>query len=293
MLNTSARYSDYVTAPDHAETYPMKNGTAGAVEQLNDDVNSPAGGVSSTIRDMTRYARLQLNSGSIDGKQVVDGAALAETHRPQIVMGISDTGMSAYGLGWEIFAQDGRVRVEHGGDLTNGAETFIRLYPAERMGIVVLANGFPDGKSLKMAVINGWDDLYFTGAVRKDYYGEADALLRELLKPGSSILNPVPPLPPAPEAPAAPRPLADYTGTYEQEYYGNIRIEANATRLLAYPGKNPVPLYLEPYDGDTFRLTDSGTGVYFTAGKSGAIESCGFASFNMPGRNGTFVKISG
>ena len=49
MYNTSARFSDFAGSADHADTYPMENGTPVAGPLLNDDVNSPAGGVSSTI----------------------------------------------------------------------------------------------------------------------------------------------------------------------------------------------------------------------------------------------------
>ena len=140
----------------------MMNGTPVAGPLLNDDVNSPAGGVSSTINDMARYARLQLNDGNIDGKQVIDAAAIRETHRPQNIMKTSSTSITAYDLGWESVAEKGRVRVEHGGDLTSGVSTYITLYPDEKMAIVVLTNGFPGGHILKKAVINGWDDLFFT-----------------------------------------------------------------------------------------------------------------------------------
>ncbi len=56
---------------------------------------------------MTRYARLQLNEGSIDGKQVIDAAALRETHRPQNIMRTTNTSIVAYDLGWETVADKG------------------------------------------------------------------------------------------------------------------------------------------------------------------------------------------
>jgi len=98
MKNTSAWFAAFALSDDHADTYLVTNGTAVAEPRLNDEVNSPAGGVSSTIEDMVRYARLQLNEGSIDGQQVVAAEALRETHTPQNFMRSSPTGVAAYAL---------------------------------------------------------------------------------------------------------------------------------------------------------------------------------------------------
>ena len=45
MKNTSARFADFEKAADRVDTYSMMNGTPVAGPLLNDDVNSPAGGV--------------------------------------------------------------------------------------------------------------------------------------------------------------------------------------------------------------------------------------------------------
>jgi CubicO group peptidase (beta-lactamase class C family) len=208
MTNTSARFDDFALAEDHADTYPMTNRTAVPGPLLNDDVNSPAGGVSSTINDMARYARLQVNEGSIDGSQVIAADALRETHTAHIIKKSTNSSIVAYGLGWEITGENGMVRVGHGGDLTSGVSTYIMLYPAEKMAIVILTNGFPEGHVLKRALTSGWDDLYFSGEIRKDWYGELEEELMEAMKPGASVIGPLEGLPPAPADAKPPRALA-------------------------------------------------------------------------------------
>ncbi len=291
MLNTSARFDDFARAPDHADTYPMTNGTAIPGPLMDNDVNSPAGGVSSTINDMARYARLQLNEGSIDGALVIDPDALRETHGAHIIRKTTNSSIVAYGLGWEVTAAHGMVRVEHGGDLTSGVSTYIVLYPDEKMAIVVLTNGFPGGHVLKKAITKGWDDLYFSGTIQKDWYREFEEQLLEAMKPGASVIGPQEGLPPAPADAKPPRPFTYYEGSYTQDYYGTVRIEANDEVLLAYPGHLANPLILVPYDGDTFLDKDSGTGVRFTAGSSGFATDVRFAQYELPGRNGFFVRI--
>ena len=51
----------------------------------NADAESPAGGVSSSARDLAEWVRLQLNGGKWNGKQIVDAHALAETHERKSV----------------------------------------------------------------------------------------------------------------------------------------------------------------------------------------------------------------
>ena len=292
LKNTSARFADFANAPDHADTYSMMNGTPVASSLLNDDTNSPAGGVSSTVNDMARYARLQLNDGNIDGTQVIDAAALRETHRPQNIMKTTNTSITAYDLGWETVAENGRIRVEHGGDLTSGVSTYITLYPEEKMGIVVLTNGFPGGHILKQAVIRGWDDLYFTGAVQKDWYSEIAAGVAAAMKPGASVIGPLEPLPPAPAGAQPPRPAAAYQGLYSQDYYGTIRVEPGEGGLLLYAGHLTEPFFIEPYNGDTFREKVGGTAVNFTAGSDGAINGVHVVVFDHSWVKADFVKAS-
>lgn len=292
MMNTSARFSDFENATDRADTYPTAGGTAVAGPLLDDDVNSPAGGVSSTITDMARYARLQVSGGIIDGREVINRTALGETHRPQNIMKYTNTTFGAYALGWENTIENGRTRVEHGGDLTSGVSTLITLYPEEKTAIVVLTNGFPGGHILKKAVTRGWEDLYFTGMVQRDWYREIEAGVTTALQSQSSVISPGEALPPAPADARPARPPAAYAGSYTQEYYGMVRVEPAETGLLAYPGHSTEPLALLPYNGDTFRDAKTNTSITFTPGASGNATAVRISMFEKDWNNGTFFRTS-
>ena len=291
MTNTSAVFADFAEADNHADTYVVMNGIAEQTAVLfNDDVNSPAGGVSSTLNDMIRYLRLQLNDGTINGVQVIDAAALSETHKAQNIMGSDNTGISAYGLGWMIASANGRVRIEHGGDLSSGVSTLITLYPEEKMGIVVLTNGFPGGNILKKAVVRGWEDLYFTGSVQNDWYEEINDQVNAAMQPGSPAQSPYA-VGDAPENPAAPRVLESYCGSYYQDYYGNLRIEKETGGLVIYLGPIDERSVLMPYDGDVFYEPMTKTAVSFTFGTDGKVQSVKLAMLEVPGRTGVFTRV--
>ena len=142
MSATSARYADFLAQPDRAVLH-VPGGARWIARLTRDpDAQSPGGGISSSARDMARWVRMELNEGSLDGKQIVATAALRETHKPIILTGLNpaDQRPSFYGLGWAVsFGPHGPVW-EHAGAFTNGARTIVRLLPDQHLGIVVLTN---------------------------------------------------------------------------------------------------------------------------------------------------------
>jgi CubicO group peptidase (beta-lactamase class C family) len=286
MYKTSARFSDFAGSADHADTYPLEDGKPAYGPLLNDDVNSPAGGVSSTINDMARYARLQANGGSIDGKQVINASALRETHTPHYIRSYSDSEMAGSGLGWNTYLVNGHSRIEKDGALSSGVATLVTVWPGEKMALVVLTNGFPEGNVLTGSVSSGWDELYYSGRIQKDWYGDTMQHVKAML--GSMSPKPV-------SEPANPRPsrnLNTCTGSYTQDYYGTVRIVPEAGKLLVYAGHSTTPFVLEPYDGDTLcEVTGEGV-ARFDGGSSTPAGSVWFGRYETPGRNGTFARIS-
>jgi CubicO group peptidase (beta-lactamase class C family) len=99
----------------------------------------PAGWVMSTAEDMGKWLIVQLNGGSIDGRQVIPPEIIEELHTP----GISyeqDGQEIGYGMGWLVGQSDsGLSLVWHGGDTSNFAADMI-LVPEHQLGVVVLAN---------------------------------------------------------------------------------------------------------------------------------------------------------
>jgi CubicO group peptidase (beta-lactamase class C family) len=286
MYNTSARFADFAGSSDRADSYQLQDGTPVAGPLYNDDINSPAGGVSSTLNDMVRYARMQANGGSINGKQVINASALRETHTPQYIRTYSGTKMTGSGLGWNTFLGNGQSRVEKDGMFSAGVATIITVWPDERMALVVLTNGFPEGNFLTGSFSNGWNDLYYNGRIQKDWYDDTQQNLQEWI----DSQTPEPIQEPVDQRPA--RDLDYYTGSYTQNYYGTVRVEADSGKLLVYPGRSTTPFGLEPYDGDTF-IEESGMAlVRFDAGTNATATRVWFGRYETPGRSGAFVRVT-
>src|SRR5262245_36534155 len=170
MKSSSFRFADYVAAENRASLHVRAGGKWVARYTRQPDAQSPAGGASSTARDMARWLRLHLAGGKFEGRQVIAATALAETHRPQIInhppKDPAADRAGCYGLGWNVnYADDGRVRLGHSGGFDLGAATVATLLPAEGLGIVVLTNAAPIG--VPEAVSASFLDLVLKGKVEK------------------------------------------------------------------------------------------------------------------------------
>lgn len=266
MADSSTEYSAYERAPDRA-TIHAKNpdGTWSPRFVRNADAQAPAGGVSSTARDMARWLRLQLGDGKLDGKQIVPADNLARTHLPEIVsVPVTPTGTSGfYGLGWNVsYDQAGRLRLSHSGGFLLGANTNVTMLPLEQLGIVVLTNGAPVG--LPDALALDFFDFAEHGKTTADWLPLAESLYAGL---EDDVRSPTDYTKPPAGAKAAKADSA-YTGTYDSPYYGKATVTAGpgGSGLVLSLGPEPQRYPLTHYDGDVFSFETAGENM---AGRTG------------------------
>jgi len=252
MARSSPLESDFYDDANHAPIHFIDDGVAKPVYERRPDAQSPAGGVSSTARDMANWLILQLNEGRFKGEQVVDAAALAATHVPQIVKGKGRDGRASfYGLGWNVdYGDDGPVKLSHAGAFATGARSLVILLPGQKFGIAVVANAFPTGAP--EAIANAFIDVLQVGAPRADYLARYEPLFVAMIPPAPRA---------APANPGPALPAAAYTGVYANDYYGNAEVtqdEGGALVLMLGPGKRPFAL--SHFDRDAFTFDFLGLG---------------------------------
>ncbi|MBA2469324.1 MAG: beta-lactamase family protein, partial [Chloroflexia bacterium] len=107
MATTSYRLADYVGRTNKAAPhYRTRDGAWELGDVTDGAAAAPAGGVSTNVRDLTQWVRLQLGGGVFEGDEVVASAPLLETRRPQILEGSppnpADGPALFYGLGWRM-----------------------------------------------------------------------------------------------------------------------------------------------------------------------------------------------
>jgi len=248
MTSTSYRFADYESRPNRAVGHIHIDGRYEPSYVRNADNEGPAGGVSSSVNDMTRWLTMVLANGSHDGKQIVDEKALLPAVTPQIVSSpATEPAMRSgfYGYGFNVNSTSGaRMELSHSGAFELGAGTNFVILPSADVAIVALTNGTPSG--VPEALTAEFADLVQFGEVREDWYKLYGEIFAGMEKPTGSLVGEQPPANPAPAAPPA-----SYVGTYNNDYWGPARVtEENGKLTLALGPKLSVPL--THWDGNIF-----------------------------------------
>lgn len=104
----------------------------------------PAGGLWSSAADMSRFLRMVLNQGELDGQRILQPATLAGMLAPQNGDNRYD-GDCRIGLGWVVSpcgltpVAPGVPMIHHDGS-TIGFNAQLMLLPEQKLGVIVLAN---------------------------------------------------------------------------------------------------------------------------------------------------------
>jgi CubicO group peptidase (beta-lactamase class C family) len=251
MTSTSSRFDEYQARPNRAAGHIHVDGKYFPRYVRDAQAQSPAGGVSSSANDMTKWMAMMLANGSHDGKTIVDPKALLPAVTPQIVSSPpSEAAMRSgfYGYGFNVGSTSGaRMQLSHSGAFELGSGTNVLLLPSADVAIVALTNATPSG--VPEALTAEFADLVQFGEVREDWYPLYNQAFLAMEKPVGSLSGQQPPASPAP-----PAPLSDYVGEYANPYFGAARItERNGELNLAIGPKLNVPL--KHWDGNVFAVS--------------------------------------
>jgi hypothetical protein len=277
MDHASSRFADYMAQPNRAIPH-VKAGDAWVVTpmQRNPDAQSPAGGASASVRDLAQWVRLQLGQGTFEGRELIPAAALAPMQRPQAFRDIpgdpARARMGFYGLGMNISYTDfGAPQWSHSGAFGLGAGTAFYLLPGSGFGVTALTNGAPVGaaEAFCLSVL----ELATTGDVTRDWFTLVGPLFAEAPEYGAGTDWDAPPADAAP-----PLPDAAYTGTYRNDYFGEVEIAAGEDGLALRIGPRALAFPLTHYERDTFSWQPIGenaqgrSGLSFLIGPDGRAD---------------------
>jgi CubicO group peptidase (beta-lactamase class C family) len=278
MTATSARYADFVDRADRAALH-VDIGHGWEAKVLRDaDVQAPAGGISSSARDLAQWMRLELANGMLDGERRISADALAATHEPLMSRGANPvTGAASfYGLGWVVEYGRHGLSWGHAGAFSAGARTLVQLYPDSSLGILVLANAFPSGAPEGLA--DSYFDWVFDGQRRQDWLADWDGAYSGLFGPAIEAAKAT--YAKVPQPPTAALPLAAYAGRYRNAYVGDaVLAEAGGTLTLALGPNGETTFPLKHFDRDQFlafvaaEMPDTSSAVRFAIGPAGKAET--------------------
>ena len=252
MASTSSRFADYESRPNRAVGHVKVDGSYQPRYTRDADAQSPAGGVSASVNDMTHWLTMMLAGGQYNGLQVVEPSALLPALTPQMVSNPpSEPAMRSgfYGYGFNIgTTAAARLQFSHSGAFDLGAATNFVIIPSADVAIVALTNAAPVG--VPETLTAEFADLVQFGEIRQDWRTLYAGAFAGMDRPFGELAGQQPPA----ESPP-PRPLQSYAGTYANDYWGPATVSVKDGGLTLSMGPRPENYPLNHWDGDTFTFS--------------------------------------
>jgi CubicO group peptidase (beta-lactamase class C family) len=257
MTRTLALTSNLPAASNKAAAHDIVQGKVIKVPYCMIDNLAPAGSVSSSVNDMSKWVMTLLNNGKFEDKQVIPEAAIRETRYPHTIVGnggvpFNKGHFELYGLGFDLREYAGSTIVSHTGAVT-GFLSSVTLVPEEGLGIVVLTNSIRN--SLFYALAQEILDAFLGLPYRNysNFYNTMNQLsVNQNQNTEKQLRDSV-----ALELKTA-IPLHDYVGDYHNDVYGNMKVILENGKLLMKFEHHPhMFARLESLGGNRFYVTFS------------------------------------
>ena len=226
-----------------ATPHSTSTGKIRTISWFDERINGAAGGIVSNVDDMSKWMITQLNKGKYGAnldKQLFTQARQKEMWTIHTVMPASDFSrynqhFAGYGLGWGLGDIKGNLQASHTGGLP-GMLTSVMLIPDLKLGIVILTNTENGGGGLFSAVQQtivdsylGLDDFGWVEKYSKrmeSNAGSADSVTAKVWQTVAAVkstkIN-----------------AADYTGIYEDKWFGKIEVFLKGDQLWFKAYRSP------------------------------------------------------
>lgn len=290
MTSTSSRYADFLSRANRSSLHVPVDGTFVSRYTRQPDAQSPAGGVSSNVLDLSKWMVMEMAGGWYGGRQVVASLALAKAQSPQIRSNAVGTGATLprfYGYGMSMQpTSDGMMHLTHSGAFSAGAGTAYLMVPEQQLGIVVLSNAFA---GVPEAINQTFIDIVETGAPRADWLGIIGPQMTSIYAPNADL---------APERrptdAQTPRAASAYMGTYANAYWGEVTVREAKGSLQVVVGPDKVVVPLRPWDGDSFvaTLANGDIPTEFEVTFTGGRRITGLTMELGPSQDGVLTRVT-
>lgn len=261
QMNRSAgsyeRLTDKVNVIDaHAPV----NGKVQVIDRDNFRFGFSAGGINSSVADMSKWVIAQLNKGKYGAngsQQLFSERTHAEMWKPQTILPVPatpvppyNTHFAAYGLGWVLSDVKGLKQVSHTGGLA-GMVTQVTLIPELQLGIIVFTN--QQAGAAFSSITNTIKDSYL-GLTTTDWIGRYSEQVKKAQGEADKIAKDIwDGIAREQQANTAPVDLSKYAGTYRDRWFGDVIINRQAGKWWFRSVRSPkLTGEMFHYKGNTF-----------------------------------------
>jgi len=177
MKKSAGTYSRLADKSNVIDGHAPIEGTVKVINRNMGEIMAPAGGINSSIFDLSKWVTALLNGGKYgdnNSKHLFSNEVFNEMSSPQTIIEVSGPGpynthFASYGLGFFLSDVKGYKQLMHTGGL-EGMVTQITMIPELQLGIIVLTNQQEGGAFA--SITNQIKDSYFgiTGTDRVAEY---------------------------------------------------------------------------------------------------------------------------
>jgi CubicO group peptidase (beta-lactamase class C family) len=215
------------------------------------DAMGPAGGINSTVLELSNWVMTWINGGKFKGKEILPERYIRSAISSQILISPAlptrqspDVFFSSYGLGWFLQSYRGHYRVSHPGNI-DGFSANVSFFPTDSVGIIVLSNQHIS--EVPALVQNMIADRVFQLPVR-DWNGQRKKNLQAMRAWEAEAKKTAPVLRKSETTPS--HSLKDYEGSYLNPGYGTMEVFfANDSLFLRIVNRT---FWLRHYNYDVF-----------------------------------------
>ena len=265
MMHSTSDDASFLATANRAQPHARINGAMrglGDQEVLNERSrlagnNLPAGGISASANDFSRWLIIQLGHGALpEGGRLFSEAAASEMWNPVVIIPTKPRGgplgplqpmFSTYALGWDVQDYRGAKLVSHSGAVF-GFLTIVALLPDKNVGFSIIINS-EDGVFVRGLMYELLD--HYLGLPRTDWATLYQKSVQDQRARALAALQTAQ-APPAKVGPTLP--LTGYAGDYADPWYGPLAIRYEGGKLRVdfkhTPGMTGT---LEHYQYDSFR----------------------------------------
>jgi len=189
MNNSAASYPRLKNKENVIDAHAPVDGKVQVISRYVDETTDAAGGINSSVADMSKWIIMQMNDGNYGealNKQLFSAALHHQMWSPQTIIptdaDLYNTHFLAYGLGFFLRDVKGYLEVTHTGGL-DGTVTEVTMVPELKLGILVFTNQQAGGAmhTITNEILDG-----YLGLPRRDlllmYSGKSNSFHEESQK---------------------------------------------------------------------------------------------------------------
>lgn len=256
MSKTAASLSRLKDKSNVIDPHAPVNGKVQAIGIDWSETANAAGGIYSSVSDMSKWVIAQINGGKYgDGsKRLFSQDVHEEMWAPQTIIPVRgttayNTHFSAYGLGWFLSDVKGYKQATHTGGLA-GVVTQVTILPEMKLGIIVFTN--QQVGAAFTAITNTIKDSYL-GMPKTDRVTEYHARVVAGNENAKKITGEIWTAIDAQQKNNTKIDLNQFTGTFRDAWFGDVTISLKNGKLMFVSKRSPrlsgEMLY---YKGNTF-----------------------------------------